>query len=127
MAIPGFLKVKGETVFFGGEGEFLLFIPEVYFDRTVAVINGEYVETLGILNYAIVSGNNKDITKSLKTFYFPSKFATKPGKIEKVKDFQITKDFKTDYKLIDLLEDINKIDGIERIRLRFNRATFNFR
>lgn len=37
------------------------------------------------------------------------------------------KDFKTDYKLIDLLEDINKIDGIERIRLRFNRATFNFR
>ena len=44
MAIPGFLKVKGETVFFGGEGEFLLFIPEVYFDRTVAVINGEYVE-----------------------------------------------------------------------------------
>lgn len=37
------------------------------------------------------------------------------------------KDFKIDYKLIDLLEDINKIDGIERIRLRFNRATFNFR
>lgn len=37
------------------------------------------------------------------------------------------KDFKEDYKLIDLLEDINKIDGIERVRLRFNRATFNIR
>jgi threonylcarbamoyladenosine tRNA methylthiotransferase MtaB len=36
------------------------------------------------------------------------------------------KDFKEDYKLIDLLEEINKISGIERIRLRFNRATFNF-
>jgi len=36
------------------------------------------------------------------------------------------KDFKKDYKLIDLLEEINAIDGIERIRLRFNRATFNF-
>ena len=27
------------------------------------------------------------------------------------------KDFKTEYRLIDLLEDINKIDGIKRIRL----------
>ncbi len=37
------------------------------------------------------------------------------------------KDFKEEYKLIDLLEDINKISGIERIRLRFNRATSNNR
>ena len=37
------------------------------------------------------------------------------------------KDFKEEYKLIDLLEEINKIEGIERIRLRFNRATFNYR
>ena len=37
------------------------------------------------------------------------------------------KDFKNGYKLIDLLEDINKIDGIKRIRLRFNRAIVNYR
>jgi len=37
------------------------------------------------------------------------------------------KDFKNGYMLIDLLEEINKINGIERIRLRFNRTTFNFR
>lgn len=37
------------------------------------------------------------------------------------------KDFKNEYKLIDLLEDINKIYGIKRIRLRFNRTTFNYR
>lgn len=30
------------------------------------------------------------------------------------------KDFKNDYKLIDLLEEINKIQGIERVRLRIN-------
>lgn len=30
------------------------------------------------------------------------------------------KDFKKDYQLIDLLEEINQIDGIERIRLRLN-------
>ena len=38
------------------------------------------------------------------------------------------KDFKEkNYRLIDLLEDINKIDGIERIRLRFFRANTNYR
>lgn len=36
------------------------------------------------------------------------------------------KDFKNDYKLIDLLEEINNIDGIQRIRLRFNRAITHF-
>ena len=35
------------------------------------------------------------------------------------------KDFKDEYRLIDLLEEINKIDGIERIRLRINRTSFN--
>lgn len=35
------------------------------------------------------------------------------------------KDFKEDYTLIDLLEELNQINGIERIRLRFNRASFN--
>ena len=37
------------------------------------------------------------------------------------------RDFKNEYKLIDLLEDINKIDGIERIRLRFIRTNINNR
>ena len=37
------------------------------------------------------------------------------------------KDFKEEYGLIDLLEEINKIDGIERIRLRFNRTIIAFR
>ena len=35
------------------------------------------------------------------------------------------KDFKEKYGLIDLLEELNKVDGIERIRLRFNRTSFN--
>lgn len=35
------------------------------------------------------------------------------------------KDFKDEYKLIDLLEDINKIEGIERVRLRINRTIIN--
>ena len=35
------------------------------------------------------------------------------------------KDFKNEYRLINLLEELNRIEGIERIRLRFNRASFN--
>lgn len=35
------------------------------------------------------------------------------------------KDFKEKYGLINLLEELNKIDGIARIRLRINRASFN--
>ncbi len=37
------------------------------------------------------------------------------------------RDFDNGYRLIDLLEDINKIDGIKRIRLRFIRANTNNR
>ena len=37
------------------------------------------------------------------------------------------RDFDNGYKLIDLLEDINKINGIKRIRLRFIRANTNNR
>ena len=37
------------------------------------------------------------------------------------------KDFNNGYKLIDLLEEINKIEGIKRIRLRLNRAIINYR
>ncbi len=37
------------------------------------------------------------------------------------------KDFKENYRLIDLLEEINEIEGIERIRLRVNRATIIIR
>ena len=37
------------------------------------------------------------------------------------------KDFNNEYKLIDLLEEINKIEGIKRIRLRLNRTIINYR
>lgn len=37
------------------------------------------------------------------------------------------KDFKEDYYLIDLLEELDKVEKIERIRLRFNRTTINNR
>ena len=99
MAQPSFLKKKEDSVYYSGEGEFLLFVPEVYFDRKIAVIEGEFVELIGICNYAVVPNSKTDISKKVRTFYFPSRFITKPGRIEKVKDFAITDNFKADYRI----------------------------
>ena len=101
MALPAFIKKKDDSVYYSGPGEFLMFVPEVYFDRKCAVIEGEYVELLGICNYAINENPEKiDIPKKIKTFYFPSRFITKPQKIEKVKDFAITENFTSDYRIL---------------------------
>ena len=101
MALPGFIRVKGDVVYYAGTGEFLLFVPEVFFNRSIAVIEGEYVELIGILNYITNHDPSKSMKLSgLKTFYFPSRFITKPGSIEKVKNLQITKNYMADYRIL---------------------------
>lgn len=101
MEVPAFLKVKDESVYYNGKGEILLFIPEAYFDKKCAVIEGEYVSVIGILDYAIRPDITKPISpSSVKRFYFPTTFVTKPGKIEKKKDFQLTKDCVADYRIL---------------------------
>lgn len=100
MAFPAFVKVKEDTVYYNGENEFLLFVPESYFDRRIAVVEGVYVELLGILNYAVNIKPGASITeKSVRTFYFPARFTTRPGRIEKVKDFQLTKNCREDFRI----------------------------
>lgn len=88
--IPNFIKQKDETLYYIGEGEFIFFVPEEYFEKRCAIVEGEYVELIGILNYTILKEGEKDITKNLKTFNFPSKFMTRPNRIEKVKDIKLT-------------------------------------
>jgi hypothetical protein len=102
MALPAYLKVKDESVYYSGTGEFLLFVPELYFNkRGIATTEGVYIELLGILNYSTISSaDDKNYTKNLKTFYFPSKFITKPGRVEKIKNFAITKNYVKDYRVL---------------------------
>ena len=100
MPAPDFVREKDESVYFVGEGEFLLFIPEIFFERSIAVTEGEFIETLGICNYSVVKKGETNIAKNLRTFYFPSKFITKPGKVEKIKNFSITKNYTTDYRVL---------------------------
>lgn len=98
MAIPNGITKKGESVYWTGEGEFLLYIPEFFFNMNFASTEGEYVSTLGVLTYNIADKNGK--TGPMKNFYFPSLFTTKPGYIEKRKDFDITDSYKADCRIL---------------------------
>lgn len=101
MAIPYFLKKEGDSLIFNlGDDSYLqFFVPETYFTTKDALIIGEYVNLLGILDYTIYDKNGNN--KGLKPFRFPTVFLTIPGKIEKVKDIQLTKYSKRqDYRLL---------------------------
>ena len=85
--VPTFLKKDGDALLFNGEGQFVFYVPELYFDRGDAEIKGEYVNLLGILDYTIYNKNDSNI--GLKRFYFPTVFLTKPSRIEKSKNIRL--------------------------------------
>ena len=70
------------------------------------------------------SRNPENVIKEIKEI---AKLGIKEVVITGIHVASYGNDFKENYKLIDLLENINKIDGIERIRLRFNRTIIDFR
>lgn len=97
--IPDFLKRDGDSLLFNQDGEFVFYVPEIYFDRGDALIKGEYVNLLGVLDYSIFKPNGSNI--GLKRFYFPTVFLCKPSRIEKVKKIRLkdTTDV-SDYRLL---------------------------
>lgn len=97
--IPNFLKRDEESLIFNQDGEMVYYVPEVYFERKYASIVGNSVTLIGIFNYQIF--DNKGKSSGVKTFNFPTLFVCQPYEIEKVKDFQLTKnDDKNDYRLL---------------------------
>lgn len=97
--VPSFLKKDGDSLIFNQEGEFIFYVPEIYFDRGDAIITGEFVNTLGIMDYAIFDTNGK--SKGLKRFYFPTVFLTKPYQMDKMKNVKLTKSQEArDYRLL---------------------------
>lgn len=103
--VPSFLKRDGESLLFNNsEGEFVFFVPEIYFSRKDAVIMGEYVNLFGVLDYSITDKNGK--YGKLMPFKFPTVFLTKPSSIEKVKDLKLTKTTEPcDYRLLKYRKD----------------------
>ena len=102
MPIPSFLKKKGNSVLFDQDGEFLFYVPDCYFTDTklpLAQINGQYLNMVGICDWALVSPTGKE--KKKKRFYLPTLFTCKPDRIEKVNNFSINDKFKKmDYRII---------------------------
>jgi hypothetical protein len=99
MDVPQFAKRDGESIIFNEDGEFIFYVPEMYFDNGSAVIVGEFVNLLGILDYTIYDTKGKNI--GLKRFYFPSCFLSKPYTVDKVKAIKLTKTSEQqDYRLL---------------------------
>lgn len=99
MAIPKFLKKDGDKLLFDGEGEFIFYVPEIYFDRSCAVVIGDIINIIGVLDYTVVNKNGKN--NGLHLFRFPTVFLTKPSELEKIKDVQLTKHTEPqDYRLL---------------------------
>lgn len=97
--IPKFLKRDKDALLFNNDGEFVFYVPEIYFQRKFAIVIGEYVNLLGVLDYAIFDSNGK--SSGLKQFRFPTVFLSKPYTIEKVKGVQLTKNTEEqDYRLL---------------------------
>lgn len=86
--IPPFIKRDNESLVYNIEGEFVFYVPEVYFERKLAEVVGDNVNLMGILNYAIF--NEKGKHDGLRSFNYPTVFTSIPGKIEKVKAVKLT-------------------------------------
>lgn len=97
--VPKFLKREGDSLLFNQEGELVFYIPEMYFARKYAIIIGEYINLLGVLDYAIFDEKGKH--SGLKPFRFPTVFLCKPGEMEKVKNVKLTEHVDAqDYRLL---------------------------
>ena len=97
--VPSFLKRDGDALLFNDEGQFVFYVPEIYFDRKDAEIKGEYVNLLGILDYTIFKPDGSNI--GLTRFNFPTVFLAKPSRIDKLKNVQLRDVVdKQDYRLL---------------------------
>lgn len=85
-------ETKGSVICTLPKGqEVRYFIPECYFNAKSAIIVGEFVNLLGIFNYAIYDIEKDKPISDLKTFNFPTIFLAQPYTIEKAKGIKLTK------------------------------------
>lgn len=78
-----YLKEDGESVVFTGS-YMECYIPMYYFDKGVATLEGEFVNTMGIFNFRVTTNANQDIAKGkVHTFKAPSMIIMKPSSMEK--------------------------------------------
>lgn len=132
MDIPKFLKLKDNSLLFNEEGQLLYYIPEDYFTNTknsVAQISGQYVTTIGIIDWALMSKNGT-ITEA-KPFKLPTVFMCKPSEIEKVKSLKLNGLRPKDYRILhfnygdEVISDINVPQIIDNVETTFRTMVVN--
>ena len=110
--IPRFLKMDGDSVLFKNpKGKLKFFVPEIYFERKLAIEYGEVIYLLGLFHYTIEDENGKN--NGLHTINYPSIFATIPSETEKLKKVQLLKTAKEDdYRVLEYVENDVVIQSI---------------
>ena len=99
--VPNFLRRDGDALLYNGDGELVFYVPEVYFNtNNIALVIGSYISMLGICNYALLDKDGK-IRGEVKEFHFPTIMLCKPSEVEKVKNYQVTKNTDAiDYRIL---------------------------
>lgn len=113
--IPGFLYRDVEALKFKEKDKtFIFYVPEKYFTTKNAVITGEYVSMLGLVNYEIIDNKSGKSTTGIKLFNFPTTFLCKPTVIEKSKDLQLNKNADpADYRLLKFEKDAEVVTSVK--------------
>ena len=130
--LPAFIKFKDDTCYYKGDGECIYYIPEDYFTDTknpIAMIVGQYVSTLGIFDWALVSTNGK--ISEAKPFRYPTIILCKPSYIEKQKDVSLAGTKPTNYRVLhfkegdELISDVNTPEIIDNVLAMLRMAIVN--
>lgn len=103
MDLPKFLSKEGSALVFNQEDStFVFFVPKNFFNNSVKVpiaeMYGQYVTTIGILNWTILDKNGK--MGEVKPFNFPTMFMCKPYETEEVKGLSLNNTEPDDYILL---------------------------
>ncbi len=132
MNIPSFLKLSGTSLLYNEDGELLFYLPETYFGDTktpIAQVIGQYVTTLGIFDWALVTKSGT--ISEAKPFKFPTIIMCKPTSIEKVKNLKLNGLKGRDYRILhfkmgdEVISDINVPQIIDNAMTMMGAAIIN--
>lgn len=128
MAMPPFIKKKDNSLLYSGEGEFLFYLPEVYFGdvkkNPIAQVTGQYVTFMGICDWAIMNKNGS--VGKINNFKFPTILMCKPDRIENVRSLSINGCKPRDYRILhfkngdEIISDINTPQIIDNVEVLFS-------
>ena len=123
--IPSFLRIDGEKLLFNKDDEELVaYIPEKFFERKLAEIEGDYINLIGIFVYTVQNlKTGKNI--GLHNFLYPTTITTRPGDMEKAKNIRLIKDsdpenyrifrYRKDDIVINSTKTVQHISNVEKV------------